>query len=65
MLKYVKNNIATKQQFGKLVKIVEKDPETGRGNPQFGSSKSKTKDLWEIIRDESIQPITSGNVINE
>lgn len=45
MLKYVKNNIATKQQFGKLVKIVEKDPETGRGNPQFGSSKSKTKDL--------------------
>ncbi|XP_037812903.1 uncharacterized protein LOC119604402 [Lucilia sericata] len=42
-----KNRVTTKQQFDKLVELMEKHPETGRGKPQFGCSKNKTKELWE------------------
>ncbi|XP_049314888.1 uncharacterized protein LOC125778972 [Bactrocera dorsalis] len=44
-----KNKVTTKKQFEKLVELMEKFPEVGRGKPQFGNSKLKIKELWESV----------------
>ncbi|XP_046805603.1 uncharacterized protein LOC124419578 [Lucilia cuprina] len=58
-----KNRVTTKQQFEKLVELMEKHPETGRGKPQFGCSKNKNKELWEEFA--SMHPKTPGNPVFE
>lgn len=46
---YRKNKVTTARQFEKLVELMRKHPDTGRGKPQFGGSKNKTKELWEVF----------------
>ncbi|XP_067619400.1 uncharacterized protein [Eurosta solidaginis] len=42
-----KNKISTKDQIERLIELMERHPEVGRGKPQFGCSQNRVKELWE------------------
>ncbi|XP_017491304.1 PREDICTED: uncharacterized protein LOC108379462, partial [Rhagoletis zephyria] len=46
MEKTLKLKISNKQQIDRLVDLVEKHPDIGRGKGQYGSSRQETKDTW-------------------
>ncbi|XP_067648328.1 uncharacterized protein [Eurosta solidaginis] len=42
-----KNKISTKDQIERLIELMERRPEFGRGKPQFGCSQNRVKEIWE------------------